>query len=179
MGSKSKVSAPKAARRVQGSQSPKVDDRPKAGEPAGTLVAALTDHQRAALVAIASGQSFSEAARSAGISRQTIYNWRQSSPPFVAALNAWQSATRASAHNRLIGLSDLAVDAVSGAIQKGDVRVAMDLLRTLGILAPSQPGPCDPAEVEEQAFADKARRESAQVNTQALVASTAISRNFI
>jgi hypothetical protein len=38
----------------------------------------------------------------------------------------------------------------------------MDLLRTLGILAPSQAGPCDATETEEQAYAAKARRDAAQ-----------------
>jgi hypothetical protein len=66
--------SPKAIVRVQSTPSPKAADRGQAVERANTMLAALTDHQRAALVAIASGQSFSAAARSAGNSRQTIYD---------------------------------------------------------------------------------------------------------
>jgi len=179
MNSKCKSIVPKTVARLQRRQPPKVHDRGNAGAPTDALVATLTADQRAALVAIASGQSFSEAARTAGISRQTLYEWRQSSPTFVAALNAWQSDARASAQNRLVGLTDLAVDAVSQSIQKGDVRIAWDLLRKLGLLSPTPPGPSDPAEIEEEAFAAKTKRESNRVAIQGLAATTAIAKNFV
>jgi hypothetical protein len=178
MNSKCKVPSSKAVARVHRSEPPKADERCKAAPQTNALVAALTADQRAALVAIASGQSFSEAARTAGISRQTLYEWRQSSPIFVAALNAWQSDARASAQNRLVGLTDLAVDAVAQSIQKGDVRIAWDLLGKLGLLSPKLPGPSDPAEIEEQAFAAKTKRESNRVAVQGLAATTALVKNF-
>lgn len=111
-------------------------------------LAGLPARQRAALAALATGRGFGEAARSAGITRQTLRNWRTKDSRFAAVYNAWQNEALASAQHRLVGLADDAVTALGDAINTGETHAALELLRRLGILVPPKIGSEIPAEIE-------------------------------
>jgi hypothetical protein len=179
MSSKSKLSAPRVSAEVAPTPSAATGPALSAFEKLTSASADLKAQQRDALLALAAGQGFAEAAKTAGVSRQTLYDWRRNDSRFSAIFNAWQTESMASGQNRLVGLIDSAVNTLGQSIQNGDVRSATELLRRLGILAPLQPGPTDPSEIEEQAAAARTRREAARVNNEALVAATRISKNFI
>jgi hypothetical protein len=110
-------------------------------------LAGLPERQRTPLAALAAGRGFGEAARSAGVSRQTLRNWRNKDVRFAAVFNAWHSEAFASARHRLICIADDAVTTIGDAIHTGDARIAMELVRRLGLLTPITPGPEDPAEL--------------------------------
>jgi hypothetical protein len=112
--------------------------------------AGLPMRQRTALVALAAGRSYSEAARMAGVGRQTLYEWRQKDARFAAVLNAWQRTAVASAQQRLLAVLDDAVTAVCDAITTGSAPTALAVLKQMGVLTPTTPGPIDPKEVSQE-----------------------------
>jgi hypothetical protein len=106
---------------------------------------------------VVAGRGFAEAARVSGVSRQTVYNWRQKNARFAALLNGWQNTTIPCARHRLLALADAAVTAISDAITTGNARVATELLGELSILVATKLGSTSPGEIERQT--DLAERE--------------------
>ncbi|MGA2232562.1 MAG: hypothetical protein ABSH22_16825, partial [Tepidisphaeraceae bacterium] len=125
-----------------------------------TDLAALPAPQRAALELILSGKSISEAARSSGVGRTTIYNWLRTDPVFQAAFNQWQDEMEKSCRARLLTFTDKAADAVYQAVENGDAKLAMQLLKGMGILSPAAPRLTDPDEIKQDADLDRKRRRS-------------------
>ena len=117
---------------------------------AAELADRLPVAQYAALSAIVSGNSFRRAAEAAGVSRATIYRWVQTDPLFRAAFNAWQKEIKESSHARLVKMSEQAVDVVEKALQRNDERVAVTLLREMGVMRRSPGGLTDPGLVKMQ-----------------------------
>jgi len=109
---------------------------------------ALPTRQQALLDALAKGKDFTEAARLAGVNRQTFYNWRRGDPRFVAAFNAWQNDNVAVAQSRLAGGAGLAATTLLDAIAAGNVPAALELLRRLGLLVPVKSASEDPLQVQ-------------------------------
>jgi hypothetical protein len=179
MSSKSKTLAPS----VPAAPSPSSLAVPSTASPAverlTTASADLRAQQRNALLALAAGQGFAEAAKTAGVSRQTLYEWRRNDPHFSAIFNAWQHESMASGQNRLVGLIDSAVDTLSKSIQNGDVRIASEVLRRLGILAPLQPGPTDPSEIEMKNARALTKREADRIDNEVMASVNRLSKNFI
>jgi transposase-like protein len=98
-----------------------------------------------ALRALANGCSVKEAARAAGVSRSTLHRWLTEHPAVRAAHDAWKSAVRTSAHNRLLALQDAAVDVLEEEInEKRNGKLAVRLLEKTGALAPPEVGPTRP-----------------------------------
>jgi DNA-directed RNA polymerase specialized sigma24 family protein len=108
----------------------------------------LAAPQRTALELLLTGKSIAETARSAGVSRTTIYQWLKKDPVFRAAYNEWHDQLRESSRSRLLLLTDKATNAVEKAVEGGDARMAMQLLKGMGMLRDLPPGPTDPAEVK-------------------------------
>src|ERR1700683_5528484 len=94
----------------------------------------LGSEQEAALAHLLSGKSLVESARFARISRQTLYRWMKEDPVFQAAYNQWQEEMRNSARARLMAMSEKAAKAVETALERGDAKTAMQLLKGLGFL---------------------------------------------
>ena len=117
----------------------------------------LSPHQLAALHAITTGKSVTEAAQSAGIGRRTIYNWLASDPNFRAAYNAWKKELMEFGRGRLLKMTETAIDAVRAALEKGDSRLAVLLLKNIGLLAPEQPGLTDPELVKAEMILNRRR----------------------
>jgi transposase-like protein len=105
----------------------------------------LSEAQEAALGALREGNSFMAAARKAGIGRATLYRWVQSHPHFRAAYNLWQREMAESARARLLKMADKAVEVVEGSLARGDEKVALKMLRSLGILRRQRRGSVNPA----------------------------------
>lgn len=122
-----------------------------------TVAEAISAEQEQVLGLLAGGKTAKEAAAGAGVSRSTLYRWMRDDPAFVATWNAWQRDQRQATQAQLLGMAGEAVAAVRGAIQKGDGRLALAMLKAMGLLAEQPAGSEDPELVAMQL--DVARRE--------------------
>src|SRR5579872_1365044 len=95
------------------------------------VAAALTPAQRIAIERLSVGETVVDAARAAGVTRMTLHRWLKQDAEFVAAYNAWQEETLASARGRLLALADTAVTTVANAMRNGDARAAMAVLKAM------------------------------------------------
>jgi len=114
--------------------------------------------QQAALESLLVGKSITETARSAGISRTTLYDWLKNNPAFRAAYNQWHDQLRESCQSRLLNLTDKATDAVEKALEAGDARTAMQLLKGMGLIGERKIGPTDAEEMRTTMELERERR---------------------
>ena len=103
--------------------------------------AGISEVQHKALAVLASGAGPTAAARAAGVDFSTVYRWRKEDPAFIAALNAWRNHAQESARDRVLAMAGQAMETVLAAMQKGDARTAMAILKGLGAIAPASQGP--------------------------------------
>jgi transposase-like protein len=94
----------------------------------------LSPRQMAALKAFHGGSSLADAAKAAGVTRQTLHRWRTQYHWFAEAMEVWEEGQMVIARSRLVDMADNAIDALAHAIEKGDARAAMMVLRSLRIL---------------------------------------------
>jgi transposase-like protein len=118
----------------------------------------LAGEQQAALDYLRLGKSVSETARAAGIGRSTIYHWLKNDPAFQAAFNQWQDEIEQSSRARLTMLTDKAVDALVRALDDGDARAAMQLVKGIGLLNRPAERLTDAREIEKRTKLDLKRR---------------------
>jgi hypothetical protein len=119
----------------------------------------LPADQRTALEMLLTGRSITETAQSAGVSRDTIYRWLKHDPVFRATYNQWHDPLDESCQSRLLALTDKATDAVEKALEAGDARTALQLLKGMGMIRPRAVGPTDPEEVKKVMEMEKERRK--------------------
>jgi transposase-like protein len=117
---------------------------------------ALPPAQLAALTALLSGHSVTDAAAIANVDRSTLYRWLRE-PVFLAAYNQGRADLLAASQTRLLALAEHAVALVAAAIdQDRDVKTALAVLRGLGALSGSLAiGPTDPQAVEDAQVAER------------------------
>ncbi len=88
--------------------------------------------QAIALECLISGGSIGDAARSAGVCRQTVSRWINGDPGFKEAYESWREQINAIASARLLALAESAVDNLSTAIRQGhDVKASQFLVKHL------------------------------------------------
>jgi transposase-like protein len=109
----------------------------------------LEEKQQAALDLLRIGNSVAETARTTGITRQTIYNWLRHDPVFQAAYNRWHDEMEKSAQYRLLMMTEKAMDALEKALEAGNARAALQLLKGIGMLRERAVGPIDPEQVRQ------------------------------
>jgi AcrR family transcriptional regulator len=127
---------------------------------------ALKPKQRTVLELLLTGMSISEAARSCGVDRGTVHRWLRDDGAFQAALNRGQRTLRRASEARLEVLAAEALDAVRRAVQDGDARTAIGLLRGLGMLSGQlrEIGSEDPATVRQLRMAHQRRERAVATN---------------
>ena len=130
----------------------------------------LSLQQDHALAGLLSGLSVTDAAKVAGVSRGTVHRWLKEDFAFQAALNQGQHELRNALQTRLSNLAEKAVSCVEKAIEEGDSKTAMALLRGLGLLKgkPFTIASGDPGELEEDVLEQKHRRERLSLRRSAL-----------
>ena len=94
----------------------------------------LSAVQELALVALLAGKNATEAAQAAGVDRTTLWRW-QSDFTFQAAHNRGRRELSAAMTARLSALAEKAAGTVEGAIDKGDAKTALAVIRGLGFLS--------------------------------------------
>ena len=98
----------------------------------------LTSTQEKAMQAILSGETVTAAAKTARVNRTTVHRWLND-PDFLAALNSYRSELRDAQHHRLARLASKAIDVAEQALEDGDIRTALAVLRGIGLLAGQVP----------------------------------------
>lgn len=116
--------------------------------------------QQAALDLLCCGTSVAETARTAGVSRVTIYNWIRHDPVFRAAYNQWQEEMEESCRARLAMLTGKATMALEKALEAGDAKAAVQLLRGMGIIRASERRATDSQEVRRRAGVEAKKLEN-------------------
>lgn len=106
--------------------------------------------QVVALEALLAGRSVTDAATVAGVDRTTVHLWLKGDFAFRAALNRGRRELLDRMEARLVNLADKAAGVVEAAIAKGDERVALAVLKGLGLLEGTRPtiGSDDPRDLE-------------------------------
>lgn len=92
----------------------------------------LSPQQQQAAALLAEGKSVAEVAEQIGADLATITSW-QESPYFVAEFNRRRREAWASAHDRLRALVPQALKALEQAVQGGDVRAAVEILKAVDL----------------------------------------------
>jgi hypothetical protein len=117
---------------------------------AGPLLDELTDVQLAALGGLAEGKTIRATAQEIGVSRDTISRWIRCDVAFRAAYNHWRQELIDSTRGRLLRTAESAAVALHKAIIRGDGRLALSLLKHLGLVEPASSGPVDRELVENE-----------------------------
>jgi hypothetical protein len=116
--------------------------------------------QIAALDALLSGKTATDAAAAAGVSRTTLYTWLGKDFRFQAALNRGRRDLRQAVACRADQLAAEAAECVVQAVRKGDVRAALEILKRANIFAASRIGSGDEAVLRHQDEKERLDRET-------------------
>lgn len=125
---------------------------------------ALPDRQVLAIEAIVAGETVSEAAKRAGVSRQTVHLW-QTKSEFVATLNQRRAERDTAATERLRMLLGSALENVQRSVEAGDVDVSLKVLRLVGAgaLLDRRSEPTSVEDVEIQFAHERESRQLARI----------------
>jgi hypothetical protein len=112
----------------------------------------VTGPQHLALASLVSGSTVTAAAECAGVDRTTVHRWLRADFNFQAALNRARREIREAMSARLEDVAQRAVQTVCNAVEAGDARIAIALLRGLGFLGGTAPaiGTDRPAVLKEE-----------------------------
>ena len=94
----------------------------------------LPPEQQTALELLVGGKAVAETARQVGVSRSTVFRWLKNDPVFRAAYNQWQEEIQSSCQSRLMTMTDKAADALEKSLEGGDGRLALQLLKGMGMI---------------------------------------------
>ena len=105
----------------------------------------LSVEQLNAIDVLVLGRTDQETATTVGVARETVNRWRNENPYFAAELNKQRKESWGGNKHRLQALTTKAVDAIETALDGGDSRVAVDVLKIVGIYGEMEPptGPVD------------------------------------
>lgn len=126
----------------------------------------LSIEQANALEHLLQGQSDRSVAEAVGVSRQTVSEWKNHDPLFIAELNRQRSEMWLEARERLKSLANRALDVVESQLGSGDPKAALGAAkyilqgtRLLGETDLSMSGPTTPEEVILQCLWNEAKQE--------------------
>ena len=128
----------------------------------------LSIEQANALEHLLQGQSDGAVAEAVGVARQTIWEWRNHDPLFIAELNRQRSEMWTEARERLKSLANRALDVVEQHLDSGDPKASLAAAkyilqgtRLLGDTELPKGGPTTPEGVIMAELRTDARRELA------------------
>ena len=103
-------------------------------------MAKLTATQEQALLLLASGETVTATAEAVGMSRQTVSEWANRDPEFIAALNSVRQETLDAGADKLRGMVEKALDAVAEGFDSEELSakeraaLGMELLKNVGLV---------------------------------------------
>mgnify|MGYP001036164746 CR=1 FL=1 len=107
----------------------------------------LSVEQLNAIDVLVQGRTDQETAETVGVARETVTRWRNDNPHFAAQLNRQRRLIWGNSHDRLRALASKAVDTLDLALQNGDARAAVEVLKAIGLYGQVQP-PSGPEDAE-------------------------------
>ena len=113
----------------------------------GSGESSLSVEQPSTIDVLVQGRSDQEAAETVGVARETVTRWRNDNPHFAAQLNRQRRLIWGCSHDRLRALASRAVDTLDAALQNGDARAAVEVLKAVGLYGQVQP-PSGPEDAE-------------------------------
>jgi len=119
----------------------------------------LSIEQLNAIDLLVMGKSDREVAEAVGVHRTTVTGWRLYNPHFQAALNRRRKEVFGAAVDRFRSLLQKALDVVEGALEEGDPKIAMEVLKMagfgemdIGMIGSDDPEEIIAKEAEKEAF---------------------------
>lgn len=91
----------------------------------------LAIEQQNAIDLLIQGKPDHAVAAAVGVARETVTRWRHENPYFVAELNRQRKAVWGTAQERLRGLVHKAVDILEKALEAGDLKAAVEVLKAV------------------------------------------------
>ncbi|MCP4444637.1 MAG: hypothetical protein GY811_04730 [Myxococcales bacterium] len=121
----------------------------------------LSAMQSRALHLLVGGMSVSKAAEEVGVDRSTLHRWLRDDWAFKAAVNGARIELQRAVQLRLAQVASSATEVVATAIDNGDVRAAIAVLKGLGALSGGleEPGSDRPGVLAEEAQLREAERK--------------------
>ena len=107
----------------------------------------LSVEQLNAIDILVQGRTDQETAETVGVARETVTRWRNDNPHFTAELNRQRRLIWGDSHDRLRALASKAVDTLETSLGVGDSRVALEVLKAVGVYGHVQP-PSGPEDTE-------------------------------
>jgi hypothetical protein len=107
----------------------------------------LSVEQLNAIDVLVQGRTDQETAETVGVARETVTRWRNDNPHFTAELNRQRRLIWGDSHDRLRALAGKAVDVLETSLDEGDSRVAVEVLKAIGLYGQVQP-PTGPEDAE-------------------------------
>ena len=95
----------------------------------------LSPRQLAAIDRLLAGETAAAAAEAAGVCRETVCRWQRHDLQFIAALESRRAELREAVRARLLSIVHSALANVALAVEQGDVRTSVLVLRGTGLLA--------------------------------------------
>jgi len=99
----------------------------------GDKVIQLDQRQLKAVELILSGHSDEAVAKEVGVRRETVCRWRNNNFAFQAVLNKGRKELWDDATSKLRNLAHKAIETITKAIEDGDVKTSMDLLKNINM----------------------------------------------
>ena len=126
----------------------------------------LSQEQMNAIEHLLQGKSDRAASEAAGVSRQTVWEWRNRDPLFIAELNRQRSELWKEAHQRLKSLANRALDVVELQLDSDDSKASLAAAkyilqgtRLLGETDLPKSGPMTPEAIIMERLRSEARFE--------------------
>jgi Skp family chaperone for outer membrane proteins len=99
----------------------------------------LSSKQLMAIDMILMGSNDREVAESLGVGRNTVNKWRNHDEDFQAELNERRRELNEATQNRIRSLTQKALDAIEYALERGDARIALEVLKMAGFAKLEEP----------------------------------------
>ncbi len=104
------------------------------------LMAGFSIKQTQAFSVLTTGGKIADAARAAGVTRKTIYEWLEPVHEFGSAYEQWKSSIAETSRTRLLMIGEAATVQIARAVRQGDTRAALAVAKGMGLLAPPPVG---------------------------------------
>ena len=105
----------------------------------------MSVEQLNAIDILVNGKTDQETALAVGVARETVTRWRNDNPHFAAELNKLRKLIWGTNQDRLRSLTTKAVDAIETALDAGDSKAAVEVLKAVSLYGQITPpsGPVD------------------------------------
>src|SRR5215813_2223269 len=93
----------------------------------------LSPEQENAIDLLILGKPDREVAEFAGVTRETVWHWRHEHPVFMATLERRRAEVWREPQERLRSLLSKAVENLAAAVEEGDLKASIEVLKAVGL----------------------------------------------